>query len=166
MAAAEVPPNLSLTSVDGQTRSIDEWLITFPMLGVVLDPFTYESSWILESAGRILDTFREASVRTCFVVTGTADEAKQFCGPWVDRVLVYADPHRSFVKAAELEALPALFHLRQNRQLGGVAQGWEPQEWRAIAHQVARERRWIPPIIPATGDPVAYPGSPALGVTA
>ena len=56
MAAAEVPANLQLTSVDGQTRTMDEWLITFQMLGVVLDPFTYESSWILETAGRILGT--------------------------------------------------------------------------------------------------------------
>ncbi|MEZ5266113.1 MAG: hypothetical protein R2755_30975 [Acidimicrobiales bacterium] len=163
MAAAEVPANLQLTSVDGQTRTMDEWLITFQMLGVVLDPFTYESSWILETAGRILESFRGASVRTCFVVTGTIDEAKQFCGPWVDRVLVYADPDRAFVKAAELEALPALVHLRQNRHFGGVAQGWEPAEWKAVVDQVARERHWTKVVLPAAGDPGAYPGSPALG---
>ena len=162
MTAVEVPGNLQLTAVDGQTRTLDEWLITFQMLGVVLDPFTYESSWILETAGRILETFRGASVRTCFVVTGTVDEAKEFCGPWVDRVLVLADPDRNLARAAELEALPALFHLRQNRQFGGVAQGWQPQEWRALVHQVSAERRWSRPVIPAAGDPVAYPGSPAL----
>ncbi len=166
VAAAEVPASLSLTSVDGQTRTMDEWLITFQMLGVVLDPFTYESSWILESAGRILEGFQGASVRTCFVVTGTIDEAKQFCGPWVDRVLVYADPARELVKAAELEALPALLHIRQNRQLGGIAQGWEPAEWKAVVGQVARERRWTQPLIPAAGDPSPYPGSPALGLPA
>ena len=74
MAAVEVPGSVQLTAVDGQTRTLDEWLITFQMLGVVLDPFTYESSWILETAGRILETFRGASVRTAFVVTGTVDE--------------------------------------------------------------------------------------------
>lgn len=163
MAAAEVPASLHLTSVDGQTRSVDQWLITFQVLGVVLDPFTYESSWILDSAGRMLETFRGASVRTAFVVTGTVDEARQFCGPWVERLLVYADPEREFVKAAELEALPALFHLRQNRQFGGIAQGWQPEEWRTIVTQVARERRWTHPVVPAPGDPAAYPGSPALG---
>jgi len=163
VAAVEVPSTLKLTAVDGQTRTIDEWLITFQLLGVVLDPFTYESSWILETAGRILRTYRGASVRTCFVVTGTIDEARQFCGPWVDEVLVYADPDRAFVQAAELETLPALFQLRQNRQFGGIAQGWQPEEWRALSHQVAAERRWTKPVIPAAGDPVAYPGSPALG---
>ncbi len=141
---------------------MDEWLITFQMLGVVLDPFTYESSWSLETAGRVLENYRGASVRSCFIVTGTIEEAKQFCGPWVDRVLVYADPDRDFVKAAELEALPALFHLRQNRQFGGIAQGWQPEDWRALTHQVARERRWSHPVVPAAGDPAAYQGSPAL----
>jgi hypothetical protein len=161
----EVPASLQLASIDGQRRSIDEWLITFQMLGVVLDPFTYESSWILDSAGRILETFGGASVRTAFILTGTADEARQFCGPWVERILVFADPDRDFVKAAELEALPALFHLRQTRQFGGLAQGWQPDEWKAIVAQVARERHWSQPVIPAAGDPAAYPGSPALGTT-
>ena len=165
VAAAELPANVHLSSVDGQTRTVDEWLITFQMLGVVLDPFTYESSWILETAGRVLESFRGASVRTVFVVTATADEAKQFCGPWVDRVLVYADPDRVFVRAAELEVLPALFHLRQNRTFGGIAQGWQPAEWRTIAHQVARERHWINPVVPGPSDPAAFPGSPALGAS-
>lgn len=166
MAAAEVPADLQLTAVDGQTRSIDEWLITFQMLGVVLDPFTYESSWILGTAGRVMETYREASLRTCFVVTGTIEEAKQFCGPWLDRVLVFADPDRAFVKAAGLEALPALFHLRQNRQFGGIAQGWQPEQWRALSNQVAAERRWSSPVIPTAADPVAYAGSAALGTSA
>jgi hypothetical protein len=131
----------------------------------VLDPFTYESSWILETAGRVLETFQGASVRTCLLVTGTIEEAKQFCGPWTDRLLVFADPDRDFVRAAGLEALPALFHLRQNRQFGGIAQGWQPEEWRAVTHLVAVERRWSKPVIPSPGDPVAYPGSPALGTT-
>lgn len=165
MAAAEVPANTVLSAIDGQSRSVEEWLITFQLLGVVLDPFTYESAWLLDSAGEILQTFSGASVRTCFVVTATADEARTFCGPWADQVLIFADPDRALVRALELETLPALFHLRQNRQLGGVAQGWEPPQWRAITHQVGRERHWSSPLIPGPGMPAAYPGSPALGTT-
>ena len=165
VAAAELPASTQLSAVDGQTRSIDEWLITFQLLGVVLDPFTYESSWLLETAGEILSNFAGASVRTCFVVTGTAEEARQFCGPWVERVLIFADPDRTFVRDADLEALPALFHLRQNREFGGIAQGWQPQEWRAIAQLVAKERHWSSPIIPGPGMPAAYPGTPALDAT-
>ncbi|MEA3216381.1 MAG: hypothetical protein QOJ19_2537, partial [Acidimicrobiia bacterium] len=80
-------------------------MITFPLLAVVLDPFTYESAWLLETSGRILETFRGASVRICFILTCTADEARQFLGPWAERMLTYVDPERDFVRACGLEQL-------------------------------------------------------------
>lgn len=163
MAAAELPSGLSLAAIDGQTRPIDEWLITFQLLGVVLDPFTYESSWILETAGRLLENYRGASVRTAFILTCTAEEAREFLGPWVDRMIVYVDPDRTFVKACELEQLPALVHVRQNREIGGAAQGWDPAQWRQVTNEVSNERRWSKPTYGAPSDPKPYPGTPALG---
>lgn len=162
MTATELPTGLQLTSIDGQTRTIDEWLITFQLLGVVLDPFTYESAWLLDTAGRILESFRGASVRTCFVLTCTAEEARRFCGPWVERMLIYTDPDRAVVKAVGLDELPALVHVRQNRAVAAVAQGWQPPQWRAITTAVAKERNWTHPVFPAPGDPGPYAGSPAL----
>ena len=162
MAASEVPPDASLVALGGEARTIDEWLITFQLLAVVLDPFTYESSWLLETSGRILGTFEGASVRVCFILTCTEDEARQFLGPWPERVLTYVDPDRSFVRACELEELPALLHIRQTRQIEGAAQGWRPDEWRAIVATVAREKAWSRPMVPGPGDPAPYPGSPAL----
>lgn len=163
MTATEVPAGLQLSSLDGQTRTMDEWLITFPLLTVALDPFTYESSWLLDTAGRVLDTFRDASVRTCFLVTCDPEQARQFCGPWVERVLVFADPERELIKALALDELPALFYVRQNREVTAVAQGWDPPQWRAITTAVGKERHWSYPVIPAAGDPAPYPGTTALG---
>ncbi len=165
MAASEVPAGLQLTSLDGQTRPVEEWLITFQLLGVVLDPYTYESAWLLDTAGRILAGFRGASVRTAIVVTCGAEEAKQFLGPYVDQVLVLVDPDRAFVQACGLEELPAFVHVRQNRRIGGVAQGWDPAAWKEIAGVVAAERHWSRPLIPAAGDPAPYRGSAALTST-
>jgi hypothetical protein len=162
VAASEVPPGTTLTALNGDARSIEEWLITFQLLGVALDPFTYESAWLLETSGRVLETFRGASVRICFIVTCTADEARQFLGPWTDRMLTYVDPDRTFVRACGLERLPALLHIRQNLQLEGAAEGWQPGEWRKILSTVARERQWSKPVVPAPGDPAPYLGSPAL----
>jgi hypothetical protein len=162
VAASEVPPGTNLVALHGDSRSVDEWMITFPLLAVVLDPFTYESAWLLETSGRILETFRGASVRICFILTCTADEARQFLGPWAERMLTYVDPERDFVRACGLEQLPALLHLRQNRQIEGAAEGWQPEEWRKVVATVARERQWSKPVIPAAGDPAPYPGSPAL----
>ncbi|MBM3685176.1 MAG: hypothetical protein FJW83_11675 [Actinobacteria bacterium] len=165
MAASEVPAGLQLTSLDGQSRPVDEWLITFQLLGVVLDPYTYESAWLLDTAGRILEGFRGASVRTAIIVTCDADAAKEFLGAYTDQVLVLVDPDRAFVRAFELDELPAFVHLRQNRRIGGVAQGWDPAAWKEIAGVVAAERHWSRPMIPAAGDPAPYRGSAALEAT-
>ena len=65
MAAAEVPATTTLTALEGgETRTIDEWLITFQLLGVVLDPFTYESSWIIDTAIRIFRVFQDCLLYT------------------------------------------------------------------------------------------------------
>ena len=151
-----------LTPINGEAHSIEEWLITFQLLAVVVDPFTYESSWLLETAGRILHTFSGCSVRTSFIVTATADEARQFLGPWANKALTFADPERNFVRACGLVELPALLHVRQNRQIA-TAEGWQPTSWRSLTAAVAAERNWTRPVIPAGGDPLAFSGSPALG---
>jgi hypothetical protein len=51
---------------------------------VVLDPFTNESSWILETAVRILRQFSGAAVRINFIVTCDASDARAFLGPYAD----------------------------------------------------------------------------------
>ncbi|MDY7100237.1 MAG: hypothetical protein S0880_03530 [Actinomycetota bacterium] len=163
MAASELPAELPMTAAGGEARPLSEWLINFQMLAVVLDPYTYESSWILDTAGRILTNFTGSSVRTSLVMTCDEDGAKEFLGPWFDKMMVFVDPDRTFARAAELESLPAFVHVRQNLRLAGVAEGWEPAAWRTIAHEVAEERHWSRPIIPAGGDPIPYEGSPALG---
>jgi hypothetical protein len=163
VAPTDLPAGTTLTALNGDSRTVEEWLITFQILGVVLDPFTYESSWLLETSGRILETFSGASVRICFILTCTQDEARRFLGPWTERMLVYVDPDRAFVKACGLQELPALVHIRQNLQVEAAAEGWRPEEWRAIVTTVAREKRWSRPVVPAAGDPAPYPGTPALG---
>jgi len=160
VAASEVPAGFNLTALNGDTRPVEEWTITFQLLVVVLDPYTYESSWLLGTAGRILETFRGASVRIGFVVTADETDTRRFLGPWADEMMVFVDGDRSFVKACELSELPALCHVRQTRQLL-VAEGWQPPEWKAIVNGVAIERHWTQPLVPGPGDPAPYVGSPA-----
>jgi hypothetical protein len=140
-----------------------EWLTTFHLAAVVLDPYTYESAWLLETAGRILENFTGADCRTAFVVTASIDEAREFMGPWTDRVLVFADPSRELVKGLGLDELPAFVHLRQDGSVGNVAEGWVPPEWKAVAKGLAKDMSWSSPLIPGPGDPKPYAGSPAAG---
>jgi hypothetical protein len=161
--ATDPPGDLLLAPINGDPRTIGGWLTTFQLAAVVLDPFTNESAWLLETAGRVLTHFRGADCRTCFIVTGTADEARQFLGPWADKVLTFADPDRAAVKALGLNELPAFLQIRGDRHVAAVAEGWDPLEWRDVANAIAKNMSWSAPLIPSLGDPSPYAGSPAAG---
>ena len=59
-----------------EARELEQWLTTFHLASVVLDPYTNESSWVLKSAVRILEGFRGSDARVNFVVTSDADDAR------------------------------------------------------------------------------------------
>lgn len=159
---SDVALETSLTRLGGESRPLHEWTTTFHLALVVLDPFTYESAWILNTAGRILRTFGEADCRTAFVVTADQDEAKGFLGPWADEFLAFVDPERETVKALGLETLPAFVHINQANMIDASAEGWDPDAWRDVAINLADMMSWHRPEIPATGDPRAYAGTPAF----
>ena len=161
--ATDPPGDLQLAPLDGESRTLDGWLTTFHLAAVILDPYTYESAWLLETAGRILSDFRGADCRIAFVVTADAEGAREFLGPWASRILTFADPDRDLVKALGLNELPAFVHLRQDRSVAAVAEGWDPPEWRYVASELAKAMSWSRPTIPGPGDPKPYAGSAALG---
>lgn len=146
----------------GETLTLRQWTTTFHLAVVVLDPFTYESAWILPTAGRILREFEHADCRTTMLVTCTDDEARQFLGPWADEMLVFADPERIAVKGLGLERLPAFVHLNQAGQIESVAQGWDPQAWQQVSDSLTRRMSWHTQVIPQPGDPSPYEGTAAL----
>lgn len=161
--ATNPPGDLQLAPLDGEPRTLAQWLTTFHLAAVILDPFTYESAWLLETSGRILENFGGANCRVTFVVTASPDEAREFLGPWTDRILTFTDPNREFVKGLGLDELPAFVHLRQDGGVAGAAEGWDPVDWRDVATGLAKDMSWSRPLIPGTGDPKPYAGSPALG---
>ena len=161
--ARTVALDLNLTALSGEQRPLSEWLTTFHLASVVLDPYTNESSWILSTAERVLDAFRGADVRVNLVVTCGPDEAKQFLGPLVDRFLVYCDADRSFVRGLGLENLPAFVFVQGNGTVVDAAEGWDPADWRRVAKTIATTTAWLPPTIPVSGDPSPFHGTPAQG---
>jgi hypothetical protein len=153
----------TLTSLGGETRPLEEWLTTFHLASVVLDPYTNESSWVLRTAARILENLRGTDARVNFVVTADADGAKEFLGPLTEQFLVYCDPSRAFVRTLALGELPAFVFVRVDGTLQACAEGWDAAEWRAVAEQIATATAWISPTIPVAGDPGPFHGTPALG---
>ncbi len=160
--ATDPPGDLQLAPLDGEPRTLSEWLTTFQLAVVVLDPFTHESAWIIDTAVRILHVFKEADCRVGFLVTGTAGEARAFLGPWADQYLTFADPDRAAVKALGLSELPAFVHVRQDGHVVGAAEGWDPEDWRAVAEGLAKAMSWTRPPIPAATDPAPYAGTAAI----
>jgi len=160
--ASTVALDLNLTALSGETRPLHEWVTTFHLASVVLDPYTNESSWVLDTAVRVLDAFRGADVRVNFIVTCSPDEAQQFLGPLTEQFMVFCDADRSFVRGLGLQTLPAFVFVQGN---GNViaAEGWNSAEWRAVAKHVADLTSWLPPIIPSAGDPSPFHGTPAQG---
>ena len=161
--ATKLPPELSLTPLDGDPRDLSQWLTTFHLASVVLDPYTNESSWILKTAVRILEEFRGSDARVNLIVTAGADDTRAFLGPLTERFLVFCDPDRSVVKAMGLDTLPAFVFTRVDGETRAVAEGWNSAEWRAVAEAIADTTSWNVPTIPAPGDPGAFAGSSATG---
>src|SRR3954469_3377819 len=110
--ATNPPQDLVLAPLGAEARPLEEWLTTFHLATVVLDPYTNESSWILPTAVRILEGLRGADARVNFVVTADEPDTRTFLGPLVERFLAFTDPERRFVKAVDLHELPAFLFIR------------------------------------------------------
>lgn len=161
--ATDAPADVQLTSLAGDTRPLEEWTTTFPLALVVLDPYTYESSWILPTAGRLLAHYADADCRSSFLVTCRDYEARQFLGPWADELMVFLDADREAVAGLGITSLPAFCHVDQANTVVAKAEGWQPAEWREVAEDLSRVTRWRRPMIPDQSDPVPFEGTPAAG---
>jgi hypothetical protein len=155
--------DVQLTTLSGEQRPLSEWLTTFHLAAVLVDPYTNESAWVLPVATRILESLRGSSARVAFVVTAGRDEAKQFLGPIADEFLVFCDSERGLVRKLALEELPAFVFLRIDGTVQATAQGWTPSQWRSVAEAVAGATSWLPPNLPGPRDPGPFKGTPALG---
>ncbi len=160
------PAQVPLAPVGGEARPIEDWVTTFHLVVVAVDPFTHESGWLLDTAGRILEAFTGADCRVAWLVAGNDDQARQFLGPWGERLLAFADPERELIKALGLERLPALVHIDHELRVVGSAEGWNPGEWRRVADELASVMSWTRPAIPGPKDPTPVPGNPCPRVTA
>lgn len=161
--AIDIPADTPLHALGGETAPIESWTTTFHLALMVLDPFTLESSWIIETGVRVLRNFSEADCRTAFLVTCSESEARQFLGPLVDEFLVFTDPDRLAVKGMDLALLPAFVHVNIDHAIDAKAEGWHPEEWRNVAEELAASMSWRRPEIPMPDDPVPFDGTPALG---
>lgn len=159
--ATRLDDDLQLSPIGGKPRALSDWLTTFHLASVVVDPYTNESSWILDTAVRILEEFRGSQARVNFVVTADQRDAERFLGPLTERFLVFCDPDRRFVRATGLTKLPAFVLVRVDGEVAASAEGWSPRQWETVAETIAAAANWNVPTIPAPGDPAPFAGTDA-----
>lgn len=161
--ATDPSPELALTPLNGQSRTVGQLLTTFHLLLIVLDPYTNESSWILPTAARVIQTFEQADCRVAILIASDERDAKQFLGPMATEVLTFVDADREAIAALGLERLPALVHIDLGGHVVNAAEGWHPADWRRVCDALAKVMWWSSPAFPAAKDPGPFAGSPARG---
>ncbi len=157
VAALDGDPELN--PINGDGRPFSDWLTTFPMLVGVIDPYTHESSWLLDTIKRVFHHYRGADVRVAWLATGPVDGVKAFLGPYADEFLTFADPERAAAKALGLTTLPALALVKQDGSIAATAQGWDPSGWREVSDAIENLTDWTPLMIPGPKDPAPYAGT-------
>ncbi len=153
--------DLPLDPLGAEPRPLQDWLTTFPLLPVLLDPYTSESASILHTARRILINYADAGCRTCWVITCGSNDARRFLGPYAQETLTFTDPDRKVAAALGIDTLPALAFVLQDGSVAACAQGWNPAQWRSAAETVSEFTHWRRPVIGDEQDPSAFAGTPA-----
>jgi hypothetical protein len=158
--ATNPPPDLVLSSINGRARTVRQWLVTFHLLFVAVDPDNDRSSWIVPTAARVLTGYEQADCRVAWLVAGTAADARRFLGRWASDVLTFADPDLAVVRAFGLGSLPAIVHVGMDGSVVNAVEGWDPAEWRRLTAELSRIVGWSRPVIPLPSDPGPFAGAP------
>lgn len=156
---------IELDSVQGRGYPLRDWLTSYPLLLVGIDPYTHESGWLLETGAQFLRHYLPSDIRVGWLVAADDDGCREYLGPFAEEFLTFADPDRRMIRALGdlgLERLPALINIRPDLTVR-IANGWDPMYWRGIADQLSEELHWSRPQIPAPGDPLPFPGTHYLG---
>jgi len=149
-----------LASINGPARSVRQWLTTFHLLFVAVDPGNDRSTWIVPTAGRVLTAYEQADCRVAWLVTGTPAEARRFLGRWSSEILTFADPDLTAVRGFGLGSLPAIVHMGMDGEVVNAVEGWDPVEWRQLTAELSKIVRWSRPSIPLPTDPGSFAGAP------
>jgi len=148
-----------LDPINGDARPFSDWMTTFPILAGVIDPYTHESSWLLDTIKRIFHHYSGAGVRVAWIATGPADGVTKFLGPYAEEHLTFADPSGAAAKAMGLTSVPALVLVRQDGEIVASAQGWDPAGWQKVTTALDELTGWSGLHIPGPKDPAPYKGT-------
>jgi hypothetical protein len=158
--ATNPAPDLALVPLTGHSRTVREWLTTFHLLFVAVDPASSQSKWIVPTAARVLFEYEQADCRVAWVVAGDPPDARKLLGRWATTITTFVDPELTAIKGFGIGTLPAIVHVGMTLDIVNSVEGWDPPAWRDLTTELSRRMSWSRPHIPAPGDPGAFEGAP------
>ncbi|MFZ4514994.1 MAG: hypothetical protein ACOYN3_01630 [Acidimicrobiia bacterium] len=150
-------PELKLATNTGVVRTLDDWSTMFHLVLVILPDSPEATQWI-PVAERIFAVLGDADCRCAYVMPSTPAIADRVIRD--TRAMVFVDPDKELVKGLGLTHLPAFIHLRQDTSMAAAAQGWDSEEWQAVARSIGNAMSWSVPEIANRANPpktIGYP---------
>lgn len=158
--ATNPAPDLALVPVTGHSRTVREWLTTFHLLLVAVDPANVRSRWIVPTAARVLFEYEGADCRVAWLVAGDATDARKLLGRWATDIMTFVDPELTAIKGLGISTLPAIIHVGMDLDIVNAVEGWDPPAWRELTMELSRQMSWSRPHIPTSADPGPFEGAP------
>jgi hypothetical protein len=158
--ATNPAPDLALVPITGHSRTVREWLTTFHLLFVAVDPASVRSRWIVPTAARVLFEYEQADCRVAWLVAGDPADARKLLGRWATDIMTFVDPELTTIKGFGITTLPAIVHVGMNLDIVNAVEGWDPMAWRDLTTELSRRMSWSRPHIPTLTDPGPFEGAP------
>ncbi len=137
-------PTLSLSTIDGTTRTLDDWTTVFRHCWVVL-PSKAEAREIIPVAEQIFKTFGDSDVRCAYLVPGNEEMARRLMEMTTLKTQCFIDPEYKLCDAYSIKQAPSLLYLKQDTSVETLVQGFEIESWTKATAQIAKSLRWIAP---------------------
>ena len=137
-------PTLSLTSIDGTERSLDDWTTVFTQLWIVL-PSKAEAKEIIPVAEQIFKTFGDSDARCAYLIPGNEVVAKRLMGMTTIPTQCFIDPDFKVCDALGITKAPSLVYIQQDTSVAFLAEGFDIENWTTTVEQIAKAQRWTTP---------------------
>lgn len=141
-------PTVSLTTIDGKTRTLDDWTTVTTQLWIVL-PSKLEALDYIGVSEQIFKTFGDSSARCAYLIPGNVEQAKAIMEKTSIKSQCFVDPDFSVCDALGITSAPSLVYIRQDTSVAHIAQGFSFSAWNETCADVAKALRWTKPNLSA-----------------
>lgn len=137
-------PTVSLSTIDGTTRSLDDWTTVFSQCWVVL-PSKLEAVSYIPVAEQIFKTFGDSDARCAYLIPGGEEEARRLMSYTTLPTQCFVDPEFTLCDALGISTAPTLVYIRQDTSVAHIAQGFTLESWTKTCEDIAQSLRWTQP---------------------